>query len=913
LEEVIYLDLETTGVGARDEIIEIGAVKVLPGGEEETYEQLVNPSVSRVSPHILKMCTGITEEKLRRAPKFAEIKEEFLDFITDYPLVCHNAGFEQRMLEKALWEKLPNQFLDSLLLFLIFKPALAGHNMDYLFKHYLHEELSGAHRALADARDTKKLVGQLLNDLSRDDTGILENTLAMLNGSDWNWLPYLREIEPATLCRTVGKRQAPFLSSSPSRGKPSCRYTLDRITPILEDESKWTEHFPGYRKRPQQIKMAGKVAEAFQQNRALFVEAPTGSGKTIAYLLAALIWAAREEEQVFISTNTKNLQQQLQDELPRLAEVLELAGMRFADMKGISNYICRRMVEEEAAGMAADLETRLARTYLANWARSSTSGEAEDISFWFKINYPALEALVNRARCRKEDCAGKDCSYLESCFYHRKVKAMKNSHICTINHSLLLTWPGNYPEMERLIIDEAHALEEKSFQAFTRELDSYELGHFLGRLVQGQDKGFLRFLQFHGKKHLPGLDIGPAEEDIAYIRQYIGDILQLLAPYLPEHENHSRRLEVPEDENLKQAALSLSALLESLADFLDDTMAAITAKDDGFEDSTLNQQGLTYISACRAWAGLLVECFQEEEDEQNCCYLECRQSRWSFRIAPLDVAEKFYSKVISNCSSMVLTSGTLAENNSYDRLARALGFEHLDDEALIFQKPLPNVYHYAQNSVLAIPDDSPGYRSPNFAAYAAKAVVGMATMLGGRVMVLFSSLERMEKVIEKVRMPLEGQGISVLGGKDAPKRADLESFKKDEHAVIFGSKSFYEGVDVKGPALSCVIIEKLSFVYPDDPLHKARSRYLRNKGLYPFYELDVPEVTRVLRQQFGRLLRSEDDKGAVIVLDQLGGGKKYCSDIIADLPEPKLIKDLPLESIIGQLEGVFKNWGYELD
>ena len=389
MEKVIYLDLETTGLGEQDEIIEIGAVKVLPGGEVETYQQLINPSVSRVPPHILKMCKGITEEELRRSPSFADVKDKFLEFIAGYPLVCHNAGFEQRMLEKALGQRPGNPFLDSLMLFVIFKPELSRHGMDYLFKNYLKEELICAHRALTDARDTKKLVDKLFKELSLDDTGILANTLALLEGSGWNWLPYLRQIKPKALHRAVGEKRVP------AKSWPSCRYLLEDIKDIMEDEPKWADHFPGYRKRAQQIEMAEAVADAFQKDQALFTEAPTGSGKTIAYLLTALIWAAREEEKVFISTNTKNLQQQLLDELPRLAEILEIEGMRFADMKGISNYICRRIVEEEAANTSAGLDARLARAFLLNWARRSESGEAEEITYWITKNNQSISRLVH--------------------------------------------------------------------------------------------------------------------------------------------------------------------------------------------------------------------------------------------------------------------------------------------------------------------------------------------------------------------------------------------------------------------------------------------------------------------------------------------------------------------------------------
>ncbi len=904
LDSIIFLDLETTGLGESDEIIEIGAVKI-NHGKEEIYQQLINPSLLHISPRIFKLCRGLIEKDLRISPAFDDIREGFLEFIGDLPLICHNAAFEKRMLEKALGRELENTLLDSLELFCLIKPHFTGHNLQYLLQHYLKEDRPEAHRALADAQDTMKLVEKLFTDLAAKDYELLETILEKMQGTQWGWLPYLKKINPSSL------RQEVTSIPADDGDEPECVYNLDDIEELLKNKEVWQEHFPGYIYRPQQLQMALSVADSFRDKLAIFIEAPTGSGKTLAYLLAALIFAVNEKEKVFISTNTKYLQQQVLDELPRVAAALGLESIRLTDMKGISNYACRRKVEEEMKNPSGDLNTKLAQSFLLNWARRTVSGILDDISYWFKLSNPVLNTLLGMIACRREDCEGEACSYKDECFYRRKVEKMQKAHLCLINHSLLLTWPGSYPEIKHLIIDEAHALEEKSFDAFSREISSYELNQLLSKLIQAGNKGFLYYLLFYGRKVLPALKITSAIKTVEQIKQYAKDISLLLEPC--EDDKYSKRIAIPENfTGLEEAAVSLSSGLATLALFLEKTMDEISVKDEDFIRTTLFRQGEEYMRTCRAWSGLLESCFAEEKDENNCCYLEFSPNFWSFRIAPLDVAEHFYNKILSGCDSLLLTSATLAENGGYERPARALGFDHLDEGKLIYIDPLPDVYDYWQNSVLAIPSDSPGYKTEGFLDYAARAIISAAKTLGGRTMALFTSLERMQKVIHKVKVPLEKEGISVLGGANSSRRGDLEHFREDENAVLFGSRGFFEGVDISGPALSCIIIDKLSFPYHEDPLLKARAEYLVKVGQNPFNELLLADVKRTLRQQFGRLIRSETDKGFVLILDQLNEEKRYRDSVLEELPGPQIIKGIKLDQVMEFMHEKFTEWGYEI-
>ncbi|NLZ28794.1 MAG: DEAD/DEAH box helicase [Firmicutes bacterium] len=906
------MDLETTGLGERDKIIEIGAIKIYQG-LVQTYQQLVNPSLDHISPRIFKLCRGLTAEGLRKAPTFDDIREEFLVFIGGFPLVCHNVFFEKRMLEKALGRNVKNIFLDSLELFCLFKPHFPGHGMEYLMQHYLKKERPEKHRALADARDTRELIERLFADLAGKDYDLLEDTIQKMQGTGWGWLPYLRNISPTSLKRTTSTAPAD------KTRKPRCIYSFGDIEGLLKNEEAWRKHFPGYIFRPEQLEMALSVVEIFQSEKALFMEASTGSGKTLAYLLPAIILAANYAEQVFISTNTKNLQQQVLDELPKIAAVLGIENMQFTDMKGISNYACYRRVIEETKNYGGDFEAKIAAAYLNNWVKRTGSGVLDDISYWFKRNNRHLGFLTDMVGCSREECFGDECTFKNRCFFRRQVERMRKSHVCLINHSLLLTWPGDYPEIKYLIADEAHTLEENSFTAFTVEVSSPILDHLLRLLVRNGDRGYLYYLLFYAKKVMPGLRIKQALDAVKEIDQDSKKISTLMNTL--HEDKYLKRVEIPKDyAELEEAVLSLSNGLNKLVGFLQKTLTQICFKVRGFEETAIFRQGDYYMKTCSSMAVLLESCFaeseaEEDDDEKDCCnYLECSPKYWSFCVAPLDIAEHFYNKVLFGFDSMLLTSATLAEKigrkRKYDRHVRTLGFNLLEREKVSFAVPIPDVYDYRQNSVLAIPDDSPGYNDESFADYAAKAIIGAAKILGGRTLAMFTSLERLQRVIEKARTPLEKEGISVLGGEGSSRRDDLEHFREDKNAVLFGSRSFFEGVDIPGPALSCIIIDKLSFPYQDDPLLRARGEYMQSKGLNPFDELSLATAKRTLRQQFGRLIRSETDRGFVLVLDQLNKRKSYRGRVLKELPSPQILKNVDLDGIMEFMKIKFSEWGY---
>ncbi len=921
LEGLIVLDLETTGLDVDSNgIIEIGAVKITAEGTAE-YQQVVNPSQQHISPYIFKLCRGLTEKQVRSAPSFRSIRGEFLDFLGEHPIACHNASFDIKFLNKELGYRPGNKVLDTLELFCLVKPSLKSYSLDKLLKDYLGEDREEEHRALQDARDTLALLELLLNELREKNGDITEKTLTFMNGTDWPWLPVIRQLSGGLVSQKYSEiATAP--EKKPRPGRVTGPYGPGDLDRLLKDEAVWQPHLGGYRYNKQQNYLARSIAEAFKKGEFLFTEAPTGSGKTLAYLVSAVLGLTENGQRVYISTNTKNLQQQIHDELPVICRALAVTGIKMADIKGINNYACKFKVQEEYDRFQGSMENtadKLARLFLHNWAFTVKGGEVEEIPYWFRKHNSILELILPLIRCRREDCHGLRCRYYRECFYWNKVEEMEESHLCVINHSLLLTWPGNYPGIKRLIIDEAHTLEEKAYTTFTDEVSLNELNTLLYRLRPAKGEGYLDFIAADFNRKKLQVNILPVTEALAEAGECLQEVSGAVGELTGDRDNYYPLQLIiaphqPEWEPVNEITETLSYILKDLADKLETVLKA--AYDEEEEPGNLKQQGINYAALFRDNSLTLHRCFNEDR-EDHCYYLESRKqwnrrpagdsysSNWSFRAAPLDISDHFHEKVLTDIDAVVLTSATLAERGRYNRLVRTLGFDKADNPVKSIE-PLPSPFNYRDNCILALPEHELKFGTDEFLDYMARVIVEVASFLGGRTLVLFSSKDRLERVAGKARRSLEKENITVFDGTDMSRHAIITALKQDSRAVIFGSRSFFEGIDIKGPALSCVIIEKLPFTYAGDILNSAIGRYLYKDR--SFFGMVLPQMIRSFRQQFGRLLRSGEDKGVVMVMSQLKKGEKFYNSITAELP-PVPVWQQETEELLSRLKGQYHDWG----
>ncbi len=1089
---LVYLDLKTTGFFPEEnEIIEVGAVKVeelsLERGAEGRdkaveFSTTVKPKKESLPAAVEESCPGLNWEVLQHSPSLEEVSRELEDFLRDHPVVCHRADTARAFLQAYLPRPLTQPFLDSRELFCLFKPQFPHQHLDYLVRHYL-KRAEGIHsRALQDANDTREAVETLFRELLEEEGELLHKTRELMSGTGWPWWELLQQL-PLALVKSRGKRR----NAVKSRAKPHRPYRLSHLEELLEDPQPWQPHFPGYFPQEQQMKVAREVSWAFQEDNALLVEAPTGSGKTLAYLLVSLLWILETGEKVFISTNTKNLQEQIKEELPRLRGVLGVEDLPTADLKGMNNYVCLRRLEEEVNRADADVvrgtkgasrdpnegdsevsrpsftphssgnkvppgifedadntvgdeisspsslshplasdsssdpeySPLLLRLFLHNWSQRVSSGEVEDVSSWLREKYPGLDYLLYRIRCRREECLRQECPYFRNCFYQSKVAEMQTAQLVVINHSLLLTWPPSYPEINRLVIDEAHQLEEKTFDAFTEKVDSEEIKGMLNRLHRGREQGYLHYLWHHYRRINPGAHFRPAWEAVESLREKIAAVTARLNQ-LPLQENENSkgdqrafRVEVREEwEEVREEACNCADELEKLGYFIRGTLEEINQEEEHSRESSLNYAGFAFINYSLGWSRVLREVFQPRAGKY-CCYLEFISPRWTFCLAPLEVAELFYCRILSNLRTAVLTSATLAEGGSYRRLQETLGFQFIggkraekeekegkagkdgkegeeragkedqfsggmdldpdpepetgtgirgkreggeedqgtsrqggeredypsvtpgtvasrsgDDawsdwsewsaevpqetsEDYILEvrevPPLEPVYDYGENCVLALAADSPGYRSSQFTAYCAQGIEEIARLLAGRTLVLFTNLQRMKSAYRDLRVPLGKEGITLLSSHLHSRHFMVDYLRENSNTVLLGSRSFFEGIDIRGSSLSCILIDKLPFPFPGDPFFRARSEHLASLGRDPYRELSFAAMVRSFRQQFGRLLRSPYDCGFVVVMSQLHSSAPYFSAIMRELP-PVEILEAPREEIYTTMASSFEAW-----
>ena len=613
---------------------------------------------------------------------------------------------------------------------------------------------------------------------------------------------------------------------------------------------------PGYEPRPGQQAMARAAAGLLADGGILLAEAGTGTGKTLAYLVPAIL----SRHRVLVSTGTKNLQEQiLHKDLPLLERVLDVP-FRATCMKGRGNYLCLQRFERFRD--APDLKTvadRVNLTLIEEWARTTETGDRaevdelpEDVPFWNDIS------------ATTDNCVGAECPRHADCFVTRMRQRASESDIVIVNHHLLCadaavrhhSFGEVIPECAFAVLDEAHQVEDVASQYFGRAISNYKLDE----LVRD------------GERLLTARAIAD--------RERAGDVRQSLAQVGRDAqaffaELHLRRPGAAQrpvggaglfDERLRLRPESFEEFGESgyrLLNALDGLYATINLAADAPED----------VAALGRRAGELRDVLRfllRGDDEAYVYFLEIRGRGVFLRATPIDVSGIVREFLLDRHRATVLTSATLAVGESFEYVRSRLGIGEAREMRL------PSEFDYARQAVLYLPRSMPDPRSPDFGPRATAEIVEVLTRTQGRAFVLFTSYGMMREVeagiAGRVPYPLLVQG-------EAPRALLLERFKQTPNAVLLATSSFWQGVDVVGEALSCVIVDKLPFASPGDPIVQARIEAIRRAGGDAFSTYQVPLAILTLLQGLGRLLRHRNDRGVLAILDPrvrtMGYGRRF--------------------------------------
>ena len=612
----------------------------------------------------------------------------------------------------------------------------------------------------------------------------------------------------------------------------------------------------GYEERPGQIDMCGAVAAAFNAREHLMVEAGTGVGKSLAYLVPAVLWAWKNDTPVVVSTATRNLQGQLiSSDIPRAVSVLgdDASAFKVALLKGRSNYACLKSVAEffsPGYWTMSDDEQRLLPGFI-EWLSSTPDGDLD--------TYDGISrALLSRPG---DECTGRRCPYYGRCFVQKARQNAAEAHLVVVNHALVLaeaTSPGSgiLPAYGRLVLDEAHNLESIATEALSSEFSLPELNRILRRLKRHR-KEFSR----------------DADAVASAAERFLSFLGKLLPPKTELRRYGRTRLYWEDTARLAELQGAFESALIGLVHRLHDFASAADERDADL--ATLLSADADRLLAFANEAAFVVAGEKEDDYVYWVERVRVDRRRGHVRIvaAPLSVAKELADILYGRKDSAILCSATLRVGSDFRYMARRLGA----DERFRFLTATSPFDYFRQALVLA-PDFLPDPAADQGACVPALArtLARVCAATQGRALVLFTSYEMMNAVAAAASEPFAEASLNLLvQGEGRSREALTRALKEGERTVLFGAQSFWEGVDVAGEALSCVVITRLPFAQVGDPIAEARSERVQREGGSPFRDYALPEAVIRFRQGFGRLIRTKSDRGVVVITDPRIVTKNY--------------------------------------
>ena len=683
----------------------------------------------------------------------------------------------------------------------------------------------------------------------------------------------------------------------------------------------------GFEYRQEQEEMAQYIQDAINEDRKIIVEAGTGTGKTLAYLIPSIKWAVTNKKKVIIATNTINLQEQLLLKDIPLAKSIIKDEFSYVLVKGRNNYVCKRLFNELVLGKSIDIETfsmeaREQIEYILKWGNKTKTGDKAELPFEV---YPDVWELVQSTT---ELCLGKKCPYRKECFYMKTRMEKMEADILISNHHVFFAdlnvraetdFDSEYlilPRYDMVIFDEAHNIESVARSYFSVEVSKISFSRLLNRIYQKKNK------RKKEKSALIRVEDTIDEKDLEDSQQYIyllntlKEEISILQNIGDEYFDEIRKIyetntEAPIRKSLNNFEMTKSRFLETLrdkkdifqsklADFLTLMMSFNNVID---EEKDKNPEVINFNNHLKMFKTYIdsFKFINSFEDDNYIYWLDINSKRTNVVLTatPLNIAKKLSSVLFDNLDRLIFASATIVANGNFDYFKKSLGLDEEDCIECIIKSP----FNYDEQMSVYIPTDIQDSENINaFVTDASKFILDILLKTNGKAFILFTSYTMLNQIYYSISKKLIDKGFEVFLHGDKPRSQIIKEFKEAENPILFGTTSFWEGVDVQGENLSNVIITKLPFLVPTDPVVSAISKKIEEDGGNSFTDFQLPEAIIKFKQGVGRLIRKKTDSGNIFILDSRILKKRYGSLFINALPSQKNIKILEKDDIIEEIE-----------
>ena len=683
----------------------------------------------------------------------------------------------------------------------------------------------------------------------------------------------------------------------------------------------------GFEYRQEQEEMAQYIQDAINEDRKIIIEAGTGTGKTLAYLIPSIKWAVTNKKKVIIATNTINLQEQLLLKDIPLAKSIIKDEFSYVLVKGRNNYVCKRLFNELVLGKSIDIETfsmeaREQIEYILKWGNKTKTGDKAELPFEV---YPDVWELVQSTT---ELCLGKKCPYRKECFYMKTRMEKMEADILISNHHVFFAdlnvraetdFDSEYlilPRYDMVIFDEAHNIESVARSYFSMEVSKISFTRLLNRIYQKKNKkkkeksALIRVEDTVDEKNLED------SEQYIYLLNTLKEEISILQNIGDEYFDEIRKIyetntEAPIKKSLNNFEMTKSRFLENLrekkdifqgklADFLNLMMSFNNVID---EEKDKNPEVINFNNHLKMFKAYIdsFKFINSFEDDNYIYWLDINSKRTNVVLTatPLNIAQKLSTVLFDNLDRLVFASATIVVNGNFDYFKKSLGLDEEDCIEAIIKSP----FDYDEQMSVYIPSDIQDSENINaFVSDASKFILNILLKTNGKAFILFTSYTMLNQIYYSISKKLKDKGFEVFLHGDKPRSQIIKEFKEAENPILFGTTSFWEGVDVQGENLSNVIITKLPFLVPTDPVVSAISKKIEEDGGNSFMDFQLPEAIIKFKQGVGRLIRKKTDSGNIFILDNRILKKRYGSLFINALPSQKNIKILEKDDIIEEIE-----------